>query len=350
MARAFPTAHVTDGFHHRLPYRSCIGWPLKSSCCRTATIRSWSASPNGVRGASRAFRRSFAVLSAYLVLPAASQVANMVSQSFEASVRVEWSRTCRCSRPQLRSSTSRRCECSQGSRVRHGSFRSRRWATKAGHEAALRRVKDQDKSGVSPGRAPVQEVMFEAARVRVQKLEAALLAMADFPVPEVDVLQAVLTRQSCRGPTSIGCAGDSVPTVHRADCEAHRGAGQSARRPSPDGCRNGGNGCNDCSRKPLQVHKPFQIVPRPRTWHQKWFVCKIRLPTSRHSWQRGLQKVSLPQWFAPTTPTRRFHVSDSGGTQSVDRCEAIRHSAHRHHRQCNRSQQVGRFDGRRNRS
>ena len=49
-------------------------------------------------------------------------------------------------------------------------------------------------NGVSPGRAPVLEVTFEAARVRVQKMEAALLAMADFPRPEVDVLQAVLTR------------------------------------------------------------------------------------------------------------------------------------------------------------
>ena len=65
-------------------------------------------------------------------------------------------------------------------------------ATKAGLEAALRRAKEQHK-GVSPGRAPVPEVTFEAARVRVQKLEAALLAIADFPGPEVDVLQAVLT-------------------------------------------------------------------------------------------------------------------------------------------------------------
>ena len=66
-------------------------------------------------------------------------------------------------------------------------------ATKAGLEAALRRAKEQHK-GVSLGRAPVPEVTFEAARVRVQKLEAALLAMADFPGPEVDVLPAALTR------------------------------------------------------------------------------------------------------------------------------------------------------------
>ena len=78
MARTFPTAHVTDGFHHRLPSRSCIGWQLRSSCCRTATIRSWPASPNSVRGASRALRRSFAVLSDDLAPPAAPQVTNLV--------------------------------------------------------------------------------------------------------------------------------------------------------------------------------------------------------------------------------------------------------------------------------
>ena len=47
---------------------------------------------------------------------------------------------------------------------------------------------------MSSSRALVPEVTFEAARVRVQKLEAALLALADFPGPEVDVLQAALTR------------------------------------------------------------------------------------------------------------------------------------------------------------
>ena len=71
-------------------------------------------------------------------------------------------------------------------------------AIKAGLEAALRRVKEQDKAGVSPGRAPVP-VTFEAARVLVQKFEAALLAMADFPGPEVDVFASSSdTRQSCR--------------------------------------------------------------------------------------------------------------------------------------------------------
>ena len=34
----------------------------------------------------------------------------------------------------------------------------------------------------------------------------------------------------------------------------------------------------------------------------------------------------------------------------MDRCEAVGHSARRRHRQCNRSQQAGRFDGRRNRA
>ena len=86
MARAFPTAHVADGFRRRPPQRSCIGCPLRSSCCRTATISSWPASPNGVRGASRALRRSFAVLSDDLSPPAALQVANLVKGQLQPLV------------------------------------------------------------------------------------------------------------------------------------------------------------------------------------------------------------------------------------------------------------------------
>ena len=82
---------------------------------------------------------------------------------------------------------------------------------------------------MSPGRAPVPEVTFEAARVRVQKLEADLLSMAGFPGPEVDVLQAGLTRAKAARSTSIECASDSVSANASSSGEAHRGAGQSAR-------------------------------------------------------------------------------------------------------------------------
>ena len=64
------------------------------------------------------------------------------------------------------------------------------------HQSRLRSCvearQEQNKAGqVSSIRAPVPEVTFEAARVRVQKLEAVLLALADFPV---NVLEAALTR------------------------------------------------------------------------------------------------------------------------------------------------------------
>ena len=85
-----------------------------------------------------------------------------------------------------------KCQCSQGSRVRHDSSRSRGW----GHQGRTRSCVEarQGTEQVSTSRAPVPEVTFEAARVRVQKLEAALLALADFPGPEVNVLEAALTR------------------------------------------------------------------------------------------------------------------------------------------------------------
>ena len=105
-------------------------------------------------------------------------------------------------------------------------------ATKAGLEAALRRVTEQDKAGVSPGRVPVEDARLRPIRLRplgrirnwpkskLAEIEFGrrrprsfqsrrshsrqrgsgcrnwkpLSSMADFPGPEVDVLQAVLTR------------------------------------------------------------------------------------------------------------------------------------------------------------
>ena len=105
--------------------------------------------------------------------------------------------------------TSRRCECSQGSRVGHGSSRSRGWRhqsrSRSSVEACQRTAQVcESRPFSSPGG------YIRGTRVRVQKLEAALFAMTDFPGPEVDILQ---TRQSCRGPTSSECAGDTVPTI-----------------------------------------------------------------------------------------------------------------------------------------
>ena len=101
------------------------------------------------------------------------------------------------------------------------------------------------------------------------------------------------TRQSCRGPTSVERAGHSVPTVRASRSPVRTVAGRAATV------------AMTAARCCWQVHKPFRIASRPRTWHQKWFVCKIRLPTSRHNWQQRVQKGSVPQWFAPTTVYRR---------------------------------------------
>ena len=63
-----------------------------------------------------------------------------------------------------------------------------------GIEAALKRVKDQVQAATQAKRAPVPEAMFEAARVRVSKLEAAIEAMGEFQGPEVQFLQGALAR------------------------------------------------------------------------------------------------------------------------------------------------------------
>ena len=65
---------------------------------------------------------------------------------------------------------------------------------RAGIEAALKRVKDQAQAATQANRAQVPEAMFEAARVRVSKLEAAIEAMGEFQGPEVQYLQGALAR------------------------------------------------------------------------------------------------------------------------------------------------------------
>ena len=64
-------------------------------------------------------------------------------------------------------------------------------SVKDGLEAVLRRAKDK---AATPIRAIVPEVTFEAARVKVVKLETALAALSDCAGPEVDALQEALAR------------------------------------------------------------------------------------------------------------------------------------------------------------
>ena len=66
-------------------------------------------------------------------------------------------------------------------------------SVKDGLEAVLRRAKDKAKVA-TPARAPVPEVTFEAARVKLVKLEAALAALSDCAGPDADVLREALAR------------------------------------------------------------------------------------------------------------------------------------------------------------
>ena len=114
--------------------------------------------------------------------------------------------------------------------------------------------------------------------------------------------------------------------------------------------------------KPLQVHKPFQDRPAaPDAASEVVRLQRSGCPppgtVGNKGFRRGPCHSGLPRRQCAgesieerSSPTRRFHVSDSGGAHSVDQRKAVRHPGRRHGRQCNRSQQVGRFDGRRNRS
>ena len=235
-------------------------------------------------------------------------------------------------------------------------------ATKAGLEAALRRAKEQHK-GVSPGRAPVPEVTFEAARVRVQKIGSRSPRNDRFPRSGSRYFASSSdTRQSCRGPTSSECAVDTVPTIHRADCEAHRGAGQSARNTESRRLQEGRQrlqrlqqeavaGAPTVSDRPAAPDMASEVVRlQDQVAHLQAQLATTVLegvPATVGVPRRQCAGESIEE---RSSPTRRFHVPDSGGTHSMDRCEAVGHSARRRHRQCNRSQQAGRFDGRRNRA
>ena len=167
----------------------------------------------------------------------------------------------------------------------------------------MRQGTEQSGSGESQPRSGSRG-HIKAARVRVQKLEAALLVLA--------------TCQSCPGRTSVECGGRPVPTVHQADCEVHQGVGQE-----------GGNGCNDCSRKPLQAQTFSDRSMAPDTASE---VVRLQDQVAHFHAQLATRLLlgSMPQWFVPMTmcwKVRRRkvecdHVSDSGEARSVDQRQA----------------------------
>ena len=95
------------------------------------------------------------------------------------------------SQPQAhRSTSSPICIGSVGSRGQSGN--------RSGTEA-----KDQVQAATQAKREPVPEAMFEAARVRVSKLEAAIKAMGEFQGPEVQFLRGALARASVAAPPPL---------------------------------------------------------------------------------------------------------------------------------------------------
>ena len=65
---------------------------------------------------------------------------------------------------------------------------------RVGIESALKRVKDQAQAATQAQRALVPEAMFDAERIIVSKLEAAIHAMGKFQGPEVQFLKVALAR------------------------------------------------------------------------------------------------------------------------------------------------------------
>ena len=158
------------------------------------------------------------------------------------------------------------------------------------------------------------------------------------------------TRQSCRGPTSVERAGHSVPTVRASRSPVRTVAGRAATV------------AMTAARCCWQVHKPFRIASRPpdvasevvRLQNQ---VAYLQAQMATKGSERVHATVVCPRRQCTgesveerSSPTRRFRVPNCGGAHSVDHCEAVRHSGRRHHRQRNRGQQVGKFDGRMNRA
>ena len=160
-------------------------------------------------------------------------------------------------------------------------------SVKEGLEAVLRRAKDKAKAA-TPSRAPVPEVTFEAARVKVVKLEAALAALSACAGPEVDALREALARAKvAASPATSGHSVEAMPTVHRLDCEAHRRFGQISRVESV----RLGTVCNVSNRKP---QFQFHLQLWRQMLRQKWCACRILFHSCRHSWQSP--KAELWRW------------------------------------------------------
>ena len=160
--------------------------------------------------------------------------------------------------------------------------------------AALRRVKKQDKAGVSPGRAPVPE----GARVRVQKLE--------------------VSPDGCRKGATIA-AGSRCRCTNRLRSPRGPGRGIRSGSLSKSGCPPPGTVGNEGFRRCATV-----VLPRRQS--------------ARGPSKKGRVR---PEDFMCQTVEELIQWIDA-------RQSDIQHAVATG--KCNRSQQVGRFDGRRNRA
>ena len=144
---------------------------------------------------------------------------------------------------------------------------------------------------------------FEAARVRVVKLEAALAALADFSGPEVDALTAALARaQVAASPPPVDvqlteCQQFIDRTVKRIeDLDRFREV-ESIR------LQEARTGCNVCSRKPWRVCQ-CHLQSWRQMFRQRLRVCRTWFPSCRHSWQSPREILQGWPWMVPS---RRVH-------------------------------------------
>ena len=87
-------------------------------------------------------------------------------------------------------------------------------SVKHGLEAVLRRAKDKAKAA-TPSRAPVPEVTFEAARVKVVVGGSARRSVGLCRTRSRCLARSIGTCQSCSVPATSGHSVEAMPTVHR---------------------------------------------------------------------------------------------------------------------------------------
>ena len=226
-----------------------------------------------------------------------------------------------------RASTSGRCQCSQGSRVRHVSSRSRGWDHQGRPRSCVEARQGTEQSG-----APVPEVTFVGSPGQGGRSWKQLSSLWQISqARKVDVLQAALTRaKSAAVAPPLNVRVVQCQQFRRADCEAHRGVGQSARSQVRTGCRKGGQrlqrlhqGRCRCTIRSRSPRGPGRVIrsgsfarsgcPPPGKVGNKGFrrgPCRIGLPR-RQCAGESVEERSSPK----ISCARQWRSSFSGSTR-----------------------------------